>query len=177
MKLANVFLISYLLSVMAFGFIRTKYDLRWSAWAVGDAQAVNAARHFAREGFAYNYFLEYYHPGFLGKSIGNESPVGYYTRYPPFCSVWNGLLIRYFDASLRTLQCVSIVFYVLALLFAYLSFGLFFSKRAAFFSTVFISISPGYLQMMGCLAAYPYSEFFRFSIIYVFLRWAKSREA
>lgn len=83
----DILILIFISIVMIYGMMRSKYDLRWSSWALGDAQNLNAANHFVEEGFKEHYFLPYYHAGYLGKSQGNESKTGYYTRYPPL-SVW-----------------------------------------------------------------------------------------
>ena len=167
----DLMFLGFALSVLAFGLLRVRRDLRWSCWAGGDAMALNAAIHFANEGFRNHYFLEYYHPGFLGKSVGNESPAGYYTRYPPLCAVFNGFLIRHFGDNPVLLKSVSVAIAVSGLAFGYLAFCSFFSKRVSFLSVLLIGGSVGFLQMMDAVCAYVYSEFFRFAILFFFLLW------
>ena len=52
-------LILFLSCLGLFAGWRARSDYRWSAWAIGDAQNMNAAVHFANEGFAKHYFLTY----------------------------------------------------------------------------------------------------------------------
>lgn len=87
----------FVLAVFVYGSIRIRNPLRWSAWGSGDAQALLASDQFARYGFKMHYFCNYQHAGYLGKSYGGESSVGYYTRYPCGQFLWYGWMMRFFD--------------------------------------------------------------------------------
>ena len=171
----NVSVCVFAAAVLFYGLARARHEFRWSGWALGDAQNLNAALHFADEGFRNHYFLTYYHSGFLGESYGNESQAGYYTRYPPLSAVWNGFLIKFFSATRTCLKSASVVLSCLALLFAYGSLSFFFTRRAAFFATAAIGGSVGFLQFMDSVSLYTYSEFFRFSGIFFFLLSEKNK--
>ena len=175
-KIWDILILIFILILVTWGIKRAKYDLRWSAWALGDAQNLNAAIHFSEEGFKEHHFLPYYHAGFLGKSFGSESLTGYYTRYPPFSPVFLGIQMKWFGNNRTTLKITTVIVSGLAILFSYLMFSLLFKKRIAFFSSIFIGSSIGFLQFTDCLCSYMYSEFFRFTILFFFLLSEKKKD-
>ena len=131
-RLWDFFLGLFICSVFIFGESRVKYDMRWSAWAMGDAQCLNAGLHFANEGFRTHYFLQYYHPGYLGEHYGSESKIGYYTRYPPFSAILAGFEIKYRQEIIGVLSS-----------FAWLSafYDPFFMKRLPVVGILFMPLS------------------------------------
>ncbi len=162
--------------IFIFGFFRAKDPYRWSGGASADSQSLGGALHFAREGFKAHSFCNYWHPGYLGKSYGAESAVGYYTRYPHGMNMLQALVIRRFGENRTLLMQGTVFIAAAALIFMYLVFAYFFTQRTAFIATVFIGSSLGYLQFIDCLDPYLYSEFFRFAILYVFLLSERFRE-
>ncbi len=157
------------IGILIFGVVRAKEPLRWSGWASGDAQILGGATHFARDGFKTHFFSNYWHPGFLGKVYGNESPVGYYTRYPHCGTFFYALIFRKFGESRALIQQLIVPFAAMALIFMYLTFSYFFSRRVAALGTLFIGTSVGYLQFLDCVNPYMTSEFMRFAVMYFFL--------
>src|SRR5437870_1394709 len=100
----------FISALFLFSTLRARYNLRWSSFALADAQNVTAAMHFAQEGFRTHYFLTYNHPGYLGQHSRNESGLGYEPHYPSLSAVLNGVLIRCFGENLFILRWVAILF-------------------------------------------------------------------
>lgn len=156
----NRTLILFLLIVLFFGLSRVKEDYRWGAWAVGEAQNLNGALHFAKEGFIKHYFLPYYHPGHLGERYGTENKLGYYTHYPPLSTILNGLIIKVWGDNPWKNRMISVLLSITWLLFFYLLIRKLLSPSLAFVSLFFIGVSVGFLDYMDGLSPYTYSEFF-----------------
>ena len=64
-------------AVFAFSATRCLYDYRWSFWAYGDAQMLNAGIHFRDEGFVKHNFLPLVNPGYVHDLISNNLPNGH----------------------------------------------------------------------------------------------------
>ena len=167
-KKQNILLALIILVVALFGFSRLKSDYRWGGWAIGDAQNLNAAIHFADEGFKKHYFLTYYHPGYLGERYGTETELGYYTHYPPLSALLNGFVIKLWGDELWKLRSVSIAFSTAWLVFFYTLIGSMLNKKMALISTALIGTSAGYLDYMDGLAPYTYSEFYVYGALLLF---------
>ncbi|MBI2119114.1 MAG: glycosyltransferase family 39 protein [Elusimicrobia bacterium] len=156
----NRYLALYLFVILLFGLSRVKEEYRWGAWAPGEAQNLNAATHFAEEGFKKHYFLPYYHPGHLGERYGTENKLGYYTHYPPLSAILNGLVIKIFGPEPWKNRMMSVFLSTAWLLFFYLLIKRLLNQSLAFISVFFIGISVGFLDYMDGLSPYTYSEFF-----------------
>lgn len=159
----------FIISISIFALNRATHEYRWSAWAIGDAQNLNAALHFKNEGFLRHYFLTYYHPGYLGKSIGSETEIGYYTHYPPLSAILNGVIACLSGNKLFIFRAVAIFFSALALFFWYFIACQFFDKRIALLSTIFIGSSVAFLEFIDGLSGYTYDEFYSYGAILLFL--------
>jgi hypothetical protein len=165
----SVCLLSGMLALAVFGWVRATHDHRWGGWAMGDAQNLNASLHFAQEGFQKHFFLTYYHPGYLGECYGTESNLGYYTHYPPLSAIINGLIARYWGENLFHFRAVSVIFSVCWLFFFYLFAKPFVGEPVAALSTLFIGSSAAFMDYMDGVSPYPYSEFFVFGALLLFI--------
>lgn len=155
--------------VGVFAVLRATHEYRWSAWALGDAQNLNAALHFAREGFRTHYFLPYFHPGYLGQVVGTASYLGYYTHYPPLFVIFNGVVATLFDENLFVLKSVSILVSMAALACWYLVASRLFARPVAFLSTLFVGTSVAFLEYVDSLTNMPGDEFLRAAALLLFL--------
>lgn len=161
--------VAFAVLLFVFSLARARNPLRWSAWAMGDAQNLSAALHFANEGFLTHKFLTYNHPGYLGRHSRNESNLGYEPHYPSLSAAINGALIRRFGENLALLRGIAIAFSVPALLLWYAVCRHFFVRPVALAGMVFIGASVSYLEFVDCLSPYSYSEFFRLGAMASFL--------
>jgi hypothetical protein len=157
------------LSLFLFAGIRSLHEFRWSYWAYGDAQMLNAGIHFRDEGFLKHNFLPLVNPGYIHDMIPNNFPNGRYSHYPALHAVIIGILGKYFDNPLYPARIMAVFFGSLSSFFWYLLVRNVFGGRVALISLFFIVFSVNNLEFIDALCGQPYDEFFRFSIIYLFL--------
>lgn len=165
----EIILLLFLIVLGFFVVNRTRSDYRWSAWAIGDAQNLNASLHFSQEGFRKHYFLPYYHPGYIGQSCGSETSLGYYTHYPPLSAILNGVIAKIFGNDLFKFKFIAILFTLAGLFLWYEIVSILIEKSIALVSIILIGSSAGFLQFTDCVSPYGYSEFFVFGTLLFFL--------
>ncbi|MEW5693629.1 MAG: hypothetical protein AB1765_10080 [Candidatus Hydrogenedentota bacterium] len=158
----HILVLFFLLIIFIFSAVRTLNEYRWSAWAIGDAQNLVAARHFKDEGFFKHYLLTYYHPGYLGASHGTESEIGYYTHYPPLSAIINGFLMKYILDDFYFLKIIAVLFSVSGLYFFYKIISLVINKNIGLYATIFCGISVTFFEYVDCLSPF----FMQYSFVY-----------
>ncbi len=160
-----VILLAFLLAVFLFGAIRAGHELRWSAWAFGDAQAIFAAEHFLTEGLFNKYMLPAY-----GINTDYERILGnVYTHYPQLVNIPFITLLKFTGINdIHLLKAIHVFISMVSLLFWYIFARSVSNERVALLSTVFILFSVVFLDFMDSLV-HPYDELLRFGFLAAFV--------
>jgi hypothetical protein len=157
------------MAIFTFATIRALNEYRWSFWAYGDAQMLNAGLHFRNEGFIKHHFLPLVNPGHVHNLIPNNGPNGRYSHYPALHAVIIGFLGNFFDNPLIPSRIMAIFFGSVSVFFWYLTIRNLYGSTAGLISGLFIGISVLSLEFIDALCGQPYDEFFRASAVFLFL--------
>lgn len=169
-----------ILIIILFGYLTVR-ALPENHIDLDSAQALLAARYWARDGFTKHYFLQlpsgygkivrYFdepelqqHAGgtITGSLIGNKI---YYTRYPSFYIIPTALIMKLGIKSLFLLRLLPIVVSILSLIFLYIFIKLITNKVIAFIAALYFGISPIFITSADSLYYYPFEDMWRFLIL------------
>lgn len=164
--------IIFILAILIFGLTRATNEYRWSGWGPGDAHSLSAATHFSEEGFIENYFLTYFHPGYMGAVNPSSAQYnwwwdGYYTHSPSLYAVINGVILE-LGGNRYAAQAFSIFLSCIALFLWYIFAAYFFNRRVALISTAVTGLSVVFLEHFDGLARQTYDVFFVFGAMALF---------
>jgi hypothetical protein len=171
-RLIDLIALLFVLAIFLFTTARAINEYRWSYWAYGDAQMLNAGIHFRDDGFLKHYFLPLVNPGYIHDLIPNNLPIGHYTHYPALHAVIIGMVGHFLEDPLILSRLVAVFFGSLSLLFWYLFARKTFGRGVALLSSFFIGLSIINLEFIDALCGQPYDEFFRFSVLFLFVTLA-----
>lgn len=165
----DMFALVLVIAIFAFSATRSLHEYRWSYWASGDAQMLNAGIHFRDEGFLVHNFLPLVNPGYIHDLIPNNWPNGRYTHYPSLHAIIIGVLGKIFFDPLIPSRIAAVFFGSLSVLFWYFFVRMIFGRGVALMSAFFIGFSTINLDFIDALCGQPYDEFFRFASMFLFL--------
>lgn len=145
------------------------------------AQTILAARWWARDGFANNYFLQlingygkivrYFEEPSLNEHAQGDVAGGlighklYYSHYPSLYIIPVALLIKFGVNKLFFLRILSIIASVFSLIFLYAFIKLLINRFAAFVGTLYFAISPIFIKWADSLEYTAQEDFWRFLIL------------
>jgi len=153
----------------------------WDGWGFGSAQTLMSSEHWAKDGFAKNYFLfipspyskliKYLDgPEFRNRTIDDFGGALkrnriYYTHYPPLYLVPFAILAKIGFASRFAYRILALAFSLAGLIFFYWFFKLIHNKTTAIIATIYYSLSITFLNYADSTSIQPFNIFFTFLIL------------
>lgn len=158
----------------------------WDGWALGSAQTLMSSEHWAKDGFAENYFLfiaqpyskliKYFDkPEFRNRPVENISGVLtlsrerrlYYTHYPPLYLFPYAVMAKIGIENRAIFRIFSLLVSLTGLIFFYLFIKSVSNRAAAAIASIYYGFSVTFLNYADSISVQPWDILLIFLILYL----------